>query len=716
MVGSGKLPRSCSHLLFATSRPRRNLHPLQRWASGGKEAPFKVEVVDVQRRRSPWLLLGVASAGVGALYLKQQRDLQKDAETVAVAAAAEAELKAKEAAAEAAAEAEAAKAAALKAAQAEAEAAAREAEAAARARKAAEAEAKRQAAKQAALETTCLRCSQLLAEVSIIQDAAEYYSATDSDNEDLHALLSTLQAFVNEDAFKDLQQSQGEKSQLASKLLSSLAFLRLFVQRLQKADAAERQFDAAADSIRAERRRWLAGEAADLLKMEDGVAQAEAALVELESTGMKSDVLDQVIESARFNLREMKDEEQRRHTREVTGKALEAAMNTSSLDSKVCEQTAKDAVQAGCPPSAALEIAERVANIDNDLSIPKLYESIDPLSQPAVGPRIPSTDRRPEDYVSAAVAAKASMTEAQLIEHISQLAEALAAHHRREALELSGAWAAILPNWEAHSQEKTGKIQEEFTTRKKLGKETCETELKELAARRLQEALQDAVEEVQERSERDIYDLYSSTNLQLQEDLTGAIRSFDSYFRGLPQIFTPQVQELWNQGHCPQHRVAKASHSAATTLAADPAISCEELQRAFHRKLPELMAAAFEPGEHVGYVGSFIGKVFGRLYKIKGEQTQLAIQEDLESKLGAVPIDEGKDVHKNLRTLADALRLVERGEMRGALAALDGLAGQCRSRAEEWVLLARHTLLYQQASDAAKARMLCLGTTLVESA
>ena len=680
-------------------------------------------MVDVQRRRSPWLLLGVAGgAGVSALYLKQQRDLRKDAETAAIAAAAEAELKATEAkaaaAAEDAAKAEAAKAAALKEAQAaEAEAAAREAEAA-RARKAAEAEAKRQAAKQAALERTCLRCSQLLAEVSIIQDAAEFYSATDSENEDLHALLSTLQAFVNEDAFKDLQQSEGEKSQLASKLLSSLAFLRLFVQRLQKAEAAERQFDAAADSIRAERRRWLAGEAADLLKMEDGVAQAEAALVELESTGMKSDVLDQVIESARLNLREMKDEEQRRHTREVTGKALEAAMNTISIDSKVCEQTAKDAVQAGCPPSAALEIAERVANIDNDLSIPKLYESIDPLSQPGVatGPNITSADRQPEDYISAAVAAKASMTEAQLVEQISRLAEALAAHHQREALELSGAWAAILPKWEIRRQEKTGKIQEEFTTRKKLGKETCETELKELAARRLQEALQDAVEEVQERSERDIYDLYSSTNLQLQEDLTGAIRTFDSYFRGLPEIFTRQVQELWNQGHCPQHRVAKASHSAATTLAADPAITSEELQRAFHRKLPELMAAAFEPGEHAGYLGSFIGKVFGRLYKIKGEQTQLAIQEDLESKLGALPIDEGKDVHKNLRTLAEALRLIERGEMRGALAALDGLAGQCRSRAEEWVLLARQTLLYQQASDAAKARMLCLGTTLVESA
>ena len=235
-------------------------------------------------------------------------------------------------------------------------------------------------------------------------------------------------------------------------------------------------------------------------------------------------------------------------------------MNTISLDSKVCEQTAKDAVQAGCPPSAALEIAERVANIDNDLSIPKLYESIEPLSQPGVatGPHITSADRRPEDYVSAAVAAKASMTEAQLVEHISQLAEALATHHQREALELSGTWAAILPNWEIQRQEKTGKIQEEFTTRKKLGKETCETELKELAARRLQEALQDAVEEVQERSERDIYDLYSSTNLQLQEDLTGAIRSFDSYFRGLPEIFTRQVQELWNQGHCPQHRVAKA--------------------------------------------------------------------------------------------------------------------------------------------------------------
>eukprot|EP00438_Fugacium_kawagutii_P006154 Skav228587 [mRNA] locus=scaffold1470:209824:212686:- [translate_table: standard] len=474
--------------------------------------------------------------------------------------------------------------------------------------------------------------SQLLNEVSIVQDGAEYYTASDADNEDLHALLSTLQAFVAEDTFKHLQECQDEKSQLASKLLSSLAFLRLFVERLQKADAAERQFDAAADSIRAERRRWLAGEAADLSKIEDGVAQAESAVLDLESTGMKSDVLDEVIESARSNLKEMKDEEHRRQTREIAGKALEAAMTSSTFDSKVCEQTAKDAHEAGCLPSAALEIAERVTNVNHESIMPKLHESIDKLSLLSVESVPRSVVRQPEDYVSAAVSAKASMTENQLIEHIAHLAEALATQHQREALELSGAWAAISPEWQRSSQEK------------------------------------------------------------------GA--------------------ELWSHGDDPQQRVTRVSSSAATTLRGDAAGgSGEELRRAFHGALPELMAAAFEPVEHgggrgAGYLGGFVGQIFGRLYRIKGEQVELSLREHLESKLGALPVDEGSSVQRNLRLLAEALSYVDRGEMRQALTALDGLVGQCRSRAAQWISLTRQTLLSQQQADAARARMLCLGTTL----
>ena len=679
-------------------------------------------MVEVQPRRFPWLLIGAAgSAGIYALYLQRQRDLQKAEEAAATAA----ELKAKEAAkaaaeaaataaAAAAAAADAAKEEARKAAEAEAAAAAaaaREAEA----RKAAEAEAQKRAAKQALLESMCLRCSQLLSEVRIIEDGAEYYSASDADNEDLHALLAALQAFVKEDAFKDLQESKDEKSQMAGQLLSSLTFLRLFVERLQKADSAERHFDVAISSIRAARRRWLAGQGADVLVMEDGVAQAEAALGHLDSTGLKSDVSEEVMESARLTLKEMKDEEQRRHAQEVSSKALEAAMSTSPFDRKVCEQTAKDAREAGCPQSAALEIAERVVEIHHDSSIPKLYESIDTLSQVSTNKSscgIPFA-QQPEDYVNAAKASMATMTEAQLIEEMSHLAEALAIHHQIEVRELSSAWTAILPTWEGHSQEKVAGIKEEFAKSKKLGKESSKVELKTTAARHLSEAIQDAIEEVQERSERDIYDLYSSTNLQLQEDLTAEIRSFDSYFRSLPEIFTSRIQELWQQGG-PQHRVAKASHSAASTLTSDPSVcSPEELQRAFQQKLPELVALAFEP-EDAGILGSFIGRIFGRLYKIKGEQVELSMQEDLESKLGAIPIDEGKVVQKNLRTLAEALRLVELGEMRGALMTLDGLAGRCRERAEEWRSLVRQSLLFQQASDAARARMLCLAMTLAE--
>ena len=224
----------------------------------------------------------------------------------------------------------------------------------------------------------------------------------------------------------------------------------------------------------------------------------------------------------------------------------------------------------------------------------------------------------------------------------------------------------------------------------------------------------------------------------------GAFRRFDHHLRSLPESFTSHVQELWSQGRCPQHRVAMASYAAAATLAfqdsfkagSDGFVSSvaahlasnlgekatgsrtptvEELQHSFHHTLPDLIAAAFEPEPAHGLFGSLLGKFFGRLYRLRADEELLSIQNALEAKLGEVPMDEGRVVQKNLRTLAEALRFIDLGDFRSALNTLESrLAGPCRSRAEGWIRSAREALLLRQASEAFQARTRCLSMSLVE--
>ena len=274
-----------------------------RHASG--KSSLDVQVVEIKRRGSwsTWFL--VATAGCGGLYalhLKRQESLRL-AEAREAAAKAEVAL----AQAEAEAKAEAAEAAkALAQAAAEAQRVAEEAEREAKAKR--DAEAKFQAAKKAALEASSQQCAQFLSDIRVVEDAAEYYTTSDAQNEDLHALLANTQAFVDGQAFKDLQQAAGEKSQLANNLLSSLSFLRLFIERLQTAESNEQQFDAACTSIRSERRKWLAGEPSNLSLMQDALTRAEAAAYELQGLGMESDLLQEVLEVSRTNLKEMKEQ------------------------------------------------------------------------------------------------------------------------------------------------------------------------------------------------------------------------------------------------------------------------------------------------------------------------------------------------------------------------------------------------------------------------
>jgi len=106
------------------------------------------------------------------------------------------------------------------------------------------------------------------------------------------------------------------------------------------------------------------------------------------------------------------------------------------------------------------------------------------------------------------------------------------------------------------------------------------------------------------------------------------------------------------------------------------------------------------------------------LYRLTGEEEELALQDALQIRLGQPvptlpPTDElGARQKRNLRTLALAVKLVDKGSLQEAIDALDSLSGRCKSCAESWTQLARKSLLSQQASNALLARTLCLNASV----
>ena len=304
-----------------------------------------------------------------------------------------------------------------------------------------------------------------------------------------------------------------------------------------------------------------------------------------------------------------------------------------------------------------------------------------------------------DDFAKAAAAAAACMSESQLQEHVAHLAQTLVRHHVQERLELLSSWQALAPSREGHRKEQAAKAQAEFGESKEQNKQKEKEALKALAARHLQEAVEEAVKEVHEQSERSKYDLHCSAMLNLQEEQEGQIAAFESLVSHLHR-FPERLSSQVTAASSPQHLVEAASASTVATFTmqdgfqrgmdADQArrlsktsdgfvanvlgkfaaqlanarvCTTEELQGAFQRQLPDLMAAAFEPSS--GFASALLGRVFGGLYRLKGEQREMSLQAALASKLGVDKLGLEESVEKqNLRALAEALALVEAGVLR----------------------------------------------------
>ncbi|CAE7484371.1 T12A2.2 [Symbiodinium necroappetens] len=711
-----------------------------------KQSGVEVNVVKLRpSSRLPWVSAALAAscAGIYALVVQKQR---WDREAQLMKEADEAELRRArmeaEAAAAATAEAEA-QAAQAKAAREDAEriqkaAIAKESqEAQERARK----DLERRHAEFAAVAG---QCSQLLADLKLVVEATDYVEVAPH-TEGLSEFMQLAQAFVDGESFKSLQESSLDgMAELTAQCAYALSAAKDHLAKLSKAQAAERLYEAAAAEMRAERQKWLLGEDVDAHALGSALGRAQDALSELRSCGleMSLETIDgSQVSAAQSVLSELEEARQKEQGWEQNRQALQSAV--AAQDAAACESALKEASNADCPLSAAMALAE-------EMSLPRQID----ISEVAKGMQLaPLSEQSGEvDYVAAAAAASSFVSSSELSDQASSLAKEIATQYVLDKQELAHASQLLLPEWANQCSQKTTQLSRAFAGQKSKQKLQLIQDFQQTAADRRKQAIREAMGEVQDEVEKDIYSLQSAQMQALWAELAQVRGSFDDQLRSLGQA-PERLQQLWSSDRSPDAQAKSASLSTLNLLALREASREEhaestdafassvtarviteltalgkgsvkeiptqqELQRSFHDELPKLVAAVFEP--RTGLASSFVGRIFGMMYVLRSEQEEASTHAALESRLGQrIPTVAPEDgVHRqnqknNLRTLALAMHLVDTGRLAEAVDTLDGsLRGPCRSLAHGWMSLARMSLLLQQASEALLARSLCLNAGL----
>jgi len=742
----------------------------------GKSAsatPFDVKVVQVPRGsglQPLGIFAGVAAVG-GAGGFAYFRYRQKEAEQAEARAAEEAAKKAAEEAAAAAraAAAEAAAAEAAKAAEAAAaaaEAARREEEAAEAARLAAEAArlAEEQAKKEAELKELSAACAKHVAEAQEVLNALEGSADFQLDLALLQEALAPAEAFAAAEGLQKLQDA-GDAENLASSLLQTLPAAQSKLQRLQKISEAKDQYDSALVFLRSQRKQLLLGDGLDIATCESALARAAGAAEVLAAEGV-SVRSNSVFEAMQKSIAEMEQQEEQQAFRDVCAAALESAVSALPADRTTCTEALAASRAVGCGPSPSATIA---ALLEKEGKEPSLQALIGEHVR-ALHPGVVTESSSPEEFAAAAAAATVDMDETALKEQAAVLARAVAVHHSLEAREMKRALLAVEKDLRRHLEERATVALQGLSEGKATAVEEMTAATKDLASQRCSEAAANAREDVAEDLERGVARIRMQFEQQLSAGLRTQRQALDAQLAQLPEQAIASVESVWHEGLSPEKRVETTSGLASALLSfregsitapqlggglealrkagareglgdgfvarvaaqlSDETVrksqeeqpTSQDLSQDFHKQLPEFVAAAFEPpgaGGAGGLAANIAGRCFALLYKLKTEQEEVAKEEAMgfggDAYACKVPEGDSEALRQqNLRTLARASGLVDRGELRGALEALEqSLGGQCRMRAERWMAEARHALMLQQAAQAVLARTLCLNASLTE--
>lgn len=639
---------------------------------------------------------GVAGAGVGAWQLKEYKQ-KMDEETAAQ----------EKAAAEAAAKKKAAEERKVREAQ----------EAAARAKAEKEAEEARIREQEA-------------------QEAAAREKAAEERRQELSATLETATAQASEtDGIEPLREAlAAAKSGLpagSEVIVAAEARLGEIELTLSVADARQKHSAGMANLEQA----FLDADAAACRQYIGELVEVNSKLVELQQ-GLPEEGADLISRATEF--------EQKVARKEAALQGLESAVQ--ARHPLTCAQAIEEATAAGVEPCPVMELATILSDPE------RLYTSIVRDGAERVAELRKVEGLRVADFAAAAEASTLGSSEEQLQTQVVDLVRTIITNHRLYAEEMDreahAAEATVVARCAMRMDETIQHFHSEKSRVESEKREALAAEYRQFTEEEVTEALNEIYTEAeaqrrkqQERIEKDKEERLQREHERMVNNIAEVLEPLSaceelvrkgqslqqrSQASGSLSVAALALEEALVEGR-PSHVELQALQEArspdndgfvAKLLDQLPADSVEwsskpiatepQLQRSFSRQLDDFVAAAFFlPAEGLlsNVVSGLTGKALARLYVLKMGATPHVDADDSSAV---------KAIKRNLGTLAQAAKLVENGNVLGALTTLESaLDGPCRAQAETWMNEARQALLLHQTSKAIQAKARCLNGVLL---
>jgi len=431
---------------------------------------------------------------------------------------------------------------------------------------------------------------------------------------------------------------------------------------------------------------------------------------------------------------------------------LEAAVKSRSAEE--CVKAISEAQVAGLGPCPELELAEVLSDPE------RLYQALaregagrimDQQGSLTVIEGRVAPPLSVEDFTAAAKISASDLNEAELRQRAAELARAIVVQHQLRADELQAELKLAEAELVQRAAVRMDEALERFKQVLDAEQHDREAALEEVFQRRSHEAVGEVVGQIFGEADVQLAKIRGEADVARQENVSAAREEFQRRFSALSEpvaaidklvIGGKSIEQRSQTGNKlskaliklqgalvagrPAYQELAALQAAAEEigtsssaeefvsrlLSALPAETVEwsrggmhsepQLANSFRLQLGNFVAGAFAlPAQGLvsGAISSFTSSIFGHYY-VLGTEPRGA-----PSALQGAP----KEVQQNLEVLGKAAHLVELGNLRLALGAMEeSLSGECRRRATAWMTDVRNALLLQQAARAAQAKVRCL--------
>jgi len=431
-------------------------------------------------------------------------------------------------------------------------------------------------------------------------------------------------------------------------------------------------------------------------------------------------------------LHELEKEEQERHRRIDALALLEAAVAARSP--QLCVEALAEAEDAGVEPCPTMELAGILARPQ------ELCRQLAASSAPGLSElRSRAQGLSVSDFVEAAKAAAESMEEEDLRAHASELAAALLRNHEIHSVELEKGLETAEVALREKCLERTSEALAAFRQQRDELEAAQRAELAAFYSLKTEQHEREVRATVRAMSNAAASSLNQEGARIISESLVAEREGFEKRVEGMRDPASA-VSELATFGLSVQQR-SRTSYALASALeSARAALAEGRVPAPSSGGLPLLLTSLVPPEQTVAPSGeplpaeAMLRRAFSQQLSsweavaLSQPRPGAGLWDHLWASASApllqrlhlvgVPmrwLTEGPSVEaaeQNLAALSAAAHLVERGDLRGALAAMEALKGACRAGAAAWMQEVRNALLLQQIMVAAQAQAKSMSAAL----